>query len=88
MEGSKPVSGGGCAISSGLDLIQVILENGAAKVGSKLPAQLRAVSSCIPDLTFSDLEEEVRQYHLYDALAHLPESYRSANPDLRFMRDS
>ena len=75
-------SGDACAAfpKQAFNLVQVILKNGAAEVGSKLPAHFCAVS-CVPDLIFSGLEEEVGQYHFYDALAHLPESYRSANPD-------
>lgn len=71
-------SGDACAAfpKQAFNLVQVILKNGAAEVGSKLSAHFRAVS-CVPDL------EEVGQHHLYDALAHLPESYRSANPDFK-----
>ncbi|OCL10046.1 glycosyltransferase family 31 protein [Glonium stellatum] len=64
------------------DSIQVVLKIGAAEVDSKLPAHLRTVSSCVPDLLiFSDFEEDIGRHHLYDALANLQQPYRSANPD-------
>jgi hypothetical protein len=80
-------SGDACAAfpKQAFNSVQVILKNGAAEVGSKLPAHFRAVS-CVPDFIFSDLEEEVGQYHLYDALA--PSPIAPPIPILRFMRRS
>ena len=52
------VSGDACAAfpKQAFNLVQVILKNGAAEVGSKLPAHFRAVS-CVPD--FEEVGQQV-----------------------------
>lgn len=68
----------------GASEVQVVLKTGAAEAFDKLLVHLSTVTSCINPsdiLIFSDLEEDVGQWHLYDALSRLPTSYRSSNAD-------
>ncbi|KAF2096810.1 hypothetical protein NA57DRAFT_78402 [Rhizodiscina lignyota] len=64
------------------DKIQVVVKIGAPEARTKLTRQLATNTACVKDLLiFSDFEEEVQGYHIYDALANLKESEWVDNPD-------
>ncbi|KAI1409974.1 glycosyltransferase family 31 protein [Hypoxylon sp. FL1857] len=62
--------------------ILVVVKTGASESYARIPTQLMTVLNCVPDfLLFSDMEQDIAGYHVYDSLdAVLPE-IRVQNPD-------
>ncbi|KAF4977835.1 hypothetical protein FZEAL_5678 [Fusarium zealandicum] len=51
------------------DGITLVMKTGATEAYTKLPAHLLTSFQCLPDvLIFSDLDQQIGKYHLYDAL--------------------
>ncbi|PTB62514.1 glycosyltransferase family 31 protein [Trichoderma citrinoviride] len=64
-----------------LSRIQPVLKTGHGDDKERLNAQMDSTSACFtPDelIVFSDLDEEIRDHHAIDILAHLPSSHYNA----------
>lgn len=65
----------------------VILKTGANEVYEKLPTQILTMLQCVDDLLiFSDLEQKLGAYHIYDALETIGEDVMNDNPDFDYYR--
>ncbi|KAM0519480.1 hypothetical protein ACHAPE_003654 [Trichoderma viride] len=52
-----------------MDSVMLVMKTGATEAYDKLPTQLLTGLQCIDDfLIFSDLEQQIGKYHIYDAL--------------------
>jgi hypothetical protein len=67
--------------------VVVSIKTGASEAAEKLPAQMQTTLRCAKNVFFfSDLEQDVRQYHLHDALGTISASVVDNNPDFNFYR--
>jgi Fringe-like len=83
----RPVSNPCMGISSG-EKIVVIVKTGASEAAEKVPAQMQTSLQCAENvLHFSDLEQDIGQYHTYDALDNISASVVDDNPDFIFYRE-
>ncbi|EHK27156.1 glycosyltransferase family 31 protein [Trichoderma virens Gv29-8] len=58
-----------CAGFPNMDGIMLVMKTGATEAYDKLPTQLLTGLQCIDDfLLFSDLEQQIGKYHIYDSL--------------------
>lgn len=72
---SRPKSNNRCDALKKPDEILVVLKTGANEVFEKLPTQILTMLQCVEDLLiFSDLEQQLGAYHIYDALADVNEA--------------
>lgn len=72
---------------SGLDApgIVVSVKTGATEAAERIPPQMRTTLRCIKNtLIFSDLEQDLGEYHLIDALDNVSPSVVSSNSDFKF----
>ena len=47
----------------------ILVKTGVTEVLARLPQQLVTLAECVPEfIIFSDLEEDIGRFHLYDAL--------------------
>lgn len=68
--------------------VVVSIKTGASEAVEKIPAQMQTTLRCAKDVFFfSDLEQDLRQFHLYDALDTVPASVADSNPDFDFYRE-
>lgn len=59
-----------CANFPNTDKILLVMKTGATEAFDKVPTQLLTAMQCLPDfLIFSDMEQQIGSYHIYDALA-------------------
>lgn len=65
----------------------LIVKTGANEIYDKLPTQLLTVLQCYEDvLVFSDLEQQIGPYHIYDALDNVTEAAKEHNPIFDYYR--
>lgn len=65
----------------------MVLKTGANEIYEKLPTQLVTSLRCYDDmLIFSDLEQQIGPYHVYDALDNVTESVKRDNPEFDYYR--
>ncbi|KOS20337.1 hypothetical protein ESCO_006230 [Escovopsis weberi] len=65
-----------------MDDIMFVLKTGATEAFDKLPTQLLTNLQCLDDfLLFSDLEQQIGKYHIYNALDRVAESIKKAHPE-------
>ncbi|KIW14601.1 hypothetical protein PV08_07385 [Exophiala spinifera] len=77
-----------CRQLPGADRVVVIVKTGATEVFARLPQQLITLAACVPNLMiFSDMEQDVGQFHLYDALDEIGPEYRDHHEDFDFYHD-
>ncbi|KAJ3490757.1 hypothetical protein NLG97_g5724 [Lecanicillium saksenae] len=58
-----------CQNFPSMDDVMVVMKTGATESFEKMPTQLLTGLQCIPDfLLFSDLEQQIGKYHIYNAL--------------------
>lgn len=68
--------------------VVVSIKTGASEAVEKIPAQMQTTLRCAKDVFFfSDLEQDLRQFHLHDALDTIPASVADSNPDFDFYRE-
>ncbi|KAJ3534707.1 hypothetical protein NM208_g7434 [Fusarium decemcellulare] len=64
-----PTMEGACDGFPNTDGITLVMKTGATEAYTKLPAHLLTSLQCVPDfLLFSDLEQKIGKYHIYDVL--------------------
>ncbi|KAM0287244.1 hypothetical protein ACHAQH_000558 [Verticillium albo-atrum] len=67
--------------------ILTVMKTGATEVFDKLPTQLLTNLQCLPDfLLFSDREQQIGQWHVYDALADVSDAVKANNPEFDLYR--
>lgn len=67
--------------------ILFIVKTGATEIYEKLPTQLLTTLGCARDfLIFSDLEEQIGPYHIFDALADFNASMKATHADFELYR--
>lgn len=67
------------------DRIVVSVKTGASEAGDRIPAQMQTFLRDVQNVViFSDLEQDIGEYHLYDALDTIPLSIVQNNPDFDF----
>lgn len=65
--------------------IVVSVKTGATEAAEKIPPQMRTTLRCIKNtIIFSDLEQDIGEYHLHDALDTVSSSVVTSNPDFKF----
>jgi hypothetical protein len=63
----------------------VSVKTGASEAAEKIPVLMSSSLRCAANVfLFSDLEQDLGEYHLYDALDTIPASMVSNNPDFEF----
>ncbi|TKA75086.1 hypothetical protein B0A55_05594 [Friedmanniomyces simplex] len=77
----------GCpVIPSSADYL-VSMKTGATELFAKLPEQLLTTLRCVPNyMIFSDLEQEMGDYHIYSSLEDVSDSYKYSHRDFSFYR--
>ncbi|KAI1812641.1 glycosyltransferase family 31 protein [Poronia punctata] len=57
--------------------VLLVMKTGATEAFDRIPTQLLTTLSCLPDfLLFSDMEQQIGPYHIYDALSEIEETDR------------
>lgn len=76
-----------CASFPDTSNILVIVKTGATESYARIPTQLVTVLRCLPDfLIFSDLEQHIAGYHIYDSLDTVTHDVKEENPDFDLYR--
>lgn len=76
-----------CVPSPSAEKIVVAIKTGATEAEEKIPIQMQTTLRCVKNLLFfSDLEQTLGQYHLYDALDAVSASVADNNTDFNFYR--
>jgi len=58
-----------CPVSASAQRIVVSIKTGATEAAAKIPTQMRTTLRCVTNVfLFSDLEQDIGEYHLHDAL--------------------
>lgn len=71
-----------CRTLPGAEDVLVVVKTGATEVFARIPEQLLTLSRCIPHLmVFSDLEQDLGGFHIYDALVDVSEKYKDTHED-------
>ncbi|KAK0915880.1 hypothetical protein LTR57_013199 [Friedmanniomyces endolithicus] len=65
----------------------VSMKTGATELFAKLPEQLLTTLRCVPNyMIFSDIEQEMGDYHIYSSLEDVSDSYKYSHRDFSFYR--
>jgi hypothetical protein len=77
-----------CAGFPKLDDILIVIKTGASEAYAKVPIQFMTFLQCVEDnvLVFSDMEQELGPYHVYDSLDQVTEAAKKDNPDFDLYR--
>ncbi|PHH75509.1 hypothetical protein CDD82_4413 [Ophiocordyceps australis] len=71
-----------CSRMPETDDVLFVLKTGASEAFDKLPTQLLGSVQCLSDvLIFSDKEQQVGKYHLYDALDRVSDTVKKTSPE-------
>jgi len=74
-----------CIIPQSSERVVVSVKTGASEAAEKISALMSSSLRCVESVfLFSDLEQDVGEYHLYDALDTVPASMLSNNVDFEF----
>ncbi|KAI0134219.1 hypothetical protein BJ170DRAFT_190808 [Xylariales sp. AK1849] len=77
-----------CSDFPNTDGVLLVMKTGATEAFDKVPAHLLTTLQCLPDfLIFSDMEQQIGKYHIYDVLANVEESAKAHNNDFDLYRD-
>ncbi|KAI1769927.1 glycosyltransferase family 31 protein [Hypoxylon cercidicola] len=76
-----------CASFPDTSNILLLVKTGATESYARIPTQLVTVLRCLPDfLIFSDLEQNIAGYHVYDSLDTVIHDAKDENPDFDLYR--
>ncbi|KAI0206033.1 glycosyltransferase family 31 protein [Astrocystis sublimbata] len=77
-----------CARFPSTDGVLLVMKTGATEAFDRIPTQLLTTMSCLPDnfLIFSDMEQQMGPYHIYDALSAVDEADRARIGDFDLYR--
>jgi hypothetical protein len=74
-----------CPVSPSAKNVVVAIKTGASEAAEKIPALMQSSLRCVKNaFIFSDLEQDIGGYHLYDALDTVPTSIINTNSDFEF----
>ncbi|KAI5860045.1 glycosyltransferase family 31 protein [Durotheca rogersii] len=77
-----------CANFPNTDGVLLVMKTGATEAFDRMPTHLLTTLSCLPDfLLFSDMEQQIGPYHIFDALAEFEESAKAHNDDFDLYRN-
>ena len=77
----------GCPVVPPAEDYLVSMKTGATELFAKLPEQLLTTLRCIPNyMIFSDIEQDVGDYHVYGALEDVSDKYKYSHPDFEYYR--
>ncbi|KAH6652765.1 hypothetical protein BKA67DRAFT_659440 [Truncatella angustata] len=69
------------------DGVLLVMKTGATEAFDKVPTHLLTTLQCMSDfLIFSDMEQQIGKYHIYDVLAEVEESAKAHNDDFDLYR--
>ncbi|KAH7026198.1 family 31 glycosyltransferase [Microdochium trichocladiopsis] len=76
-----------CANFPNTENILLVMKTGATEAFDKVPTQLLTAMQCLPDfLIFSDMEQQIGSYHIYDALADFDKTTLEKHSDFELYR--
>lgn len=74
-----------CPVSHSAENVVVSIHTGASEAADKIPTLMKSSLRCVKNaIVFSDLEQDIGGYHLYDALDAIPSSITDNNVDFKF----
>ncbi|KAI1266403.1 hypothetical protein F5Y18DRAFT_383508 [Xylariaceae sp. FL1019] len=74
-----------CAGLEGLDDVFVTLRTGTTEAPKKLPVHFTTTLRCLPHYEiYSDFEEEIEGYHVYDSLDEVNPEVKASHPDFEY----
>lgn len=77
-----------CRQLPGADKVVVMIKTGATEVQARIPGLLLSFEHCMPNLMFfSDMEQDIGKYHIYDALDEVAQEWKDSHEDFKFYRD-
>ncbi|KAI8629851.1 glycosyltransferase family 31 protein [Xylariaceae sp. FL1651] len=77
-----------CSGFPNTDGVLLVMKTGATEAYDRIPTHLLTTLSCLPDfLLFSDLEQQMGQHHIYDALSGIKDSDKARISDFDLYRD-
>ncbi|KAI2624067.1 glycosyltransferase family 31 protein [Xylaria nigripes] len=78
-----------CARFPNTDGVLLVMKTGATESFDRMPTQLLTTMSCLPEsnfLIFSDMEQQLGPYHIYDALSEIDEADKARIADFELYR--
>lgn len=76
-----------CAHLPDLSKVLLIIKTGASETYDRLPTQFMTMTRCLPDfLVFSDMEESIMGYRVYDILGDTLDEVKNGNGDFNLYR--
>ncbi|KAL5433801.1 hypothetical protein PMIN07_000799 [Paraphaeosphaeria minitans] len=76
-----------CAYLPDLSKVLLIIKTGASETFDRLPTQFMTLTRCLPDfLVFSDMEESIMGYRVYDVLSDTIDEVKHDNGDFNLWR--
>ncbi|TVY40953.1 hypothetical protein LSUB1_G003109 [Lachnellula subtilissima] len=76
-----------CPVATSAENVVVSIKTGASEAAQKVPALMQSSLRCAKNtFIFSDLEQDIGDYHLYDALDTVPASMINTNTDFEFYK--
>ncbi|OAL23513.1 hypothetical protein AYO22_06563 [Fonsecaea multimorphosa] len=77
-----------CRQLPGADKVVVMVKTGATEVFARVPEQLVTLAQCVPNfMVFSDMEQQVGEFRIQDALDEIGQEYKENHDDFRFYND-
>jgi hypothetical protein len=74
-----------CRQLAGADKVVVIVKTGATEAFARLPQQLLTLAECVPNfMVFSDMSQDMGDFHIYDALDEIGKEYKENHEDFKF----
>ena len=76
-----------CPVATSAENVVVSVKTGASEAAQKVPALMQSSLRCAKNtFIFSDLEQDIGDYHLYDALDTVPASMVNTNTDFELYK--
>ncbi|EHY60612.1 hypothetical protein ABEF92_002020 [Exophiala dermatitidis] len=77
-----------CRRLPGADKVVVMVKTGATEALARIPEQIVTLADCVPKLMiFSDMEQEIGEFHLIDALDEVSQEYKDSHEDFEFYKE-
>ncbi|RMZ82973.1 hypothetical protein DV737_g1798, partial [Chaetothyriales sp. CBS 132003] len=67
--------------------VQIVVKTATHELHTKLTTQIRTTLQCFPDLLiFSDMDEQLGKFPVYDALSHVNQTLKDTHEDFEYYR--
>ncbi|EXJ81508.1 hypothetical protein A1O1_07572 [Capronia coronata CBS 617.96] len=77
-----------CRRIPGADKVVVMVKTGATEAFARVPEQIVTLAECVPNLMiFSDLEQDIGEFHIHDALDEIGKEYMEHHEDFQFYKN-